>query len=116
MDTKQLYAKNRTEWRSWLKKNHKKEKNIALVCYKKHTGKPSLTHRESMEEAICFGWIDTTIKRLDDEKYIRNFARRSKNSKWSRATLGYAKELIKKKKMSLEGIRFYKEGYCSEER
>ncbi|MDP3882138.1 MAG: YdeI/OmpD-associated family protein [Nanoarchaeota archaeon] len=105
-----FYARDVQEWRKWLSKNHTKEKKIGLICYKKHTGKPSLSHQEAMHEAICFGWIDTTIKRLDDEKYVRYFARRSKNSKWSDATLGYAKRLIKEKRMAPEGLKWYKEG------
>jgi len=109
-DTKLIYAENAKEWRAWLAKNHNKEKKIGLIKYKKHTGKPSLTHKESMDEAICFGWIDTTIKRLDEDRYIRHFARRSKNSRWSYATLGYAKRLIKEKKMTPAGLHFYKEG------
>ena len=63
-----------------------------------------------MEEAICFGWIDTTIKKLDHEKYLRCFVRRNDKSKWSKNTLRYARELIRNGKMSNEGIRRYKEG------
>lgn len=107
---KTVYAKNKDEWRAWLEKNHLKETKIALIKYKKHTGKPSLTHKESMDEAICFGWIDTTIKRLDEDRYMRRFARRNKNSKWSDATLGYAKRLIAEGKMSPYGLQMYKEG------
>ena len=110
MSTKTFYAKSRKEWREWLRKNHKKEKKVFLLKYKKHTKKPSLSHKESMEEAICYGWIDTTIKRLDDQRYIRCFARRNKNSRWSNATLGYARNLIKKRKMSKFGLEMYKQG------
>ncbi len=109
-EVKNIYFNNRNEWRKWLEKNHKKEKKINLIKYKKHTGKPSLSHKESMEEAICSGWIDTTVKKLDEDRYRRTFVRRSKNSRWSSATLGYAKQLIKEGKMSPEGLRFYKEG------
>lgn len=109
-EEKTFYARNREEWRSWLKKNHEKETHVALLKYKKHTGKPSLSHKESMEEAICFGWIDTTIKRLDDERYIRRFARRGDKSRWSSATLGYARALIAQKKMSPFGLARYHEG------
>ncbi|MSS75079.1 hypothetical protein EXS73_02610 [Candidatus Pacearchaeota archaeon] len=49
------------EWRAWLHKNHLTEKKIALISYKKHTGKPSISHQEAMHEAICFDWIDTTL-------------------------------------------------------
>ena len=69
----ECYAGTREEWREWLRKNHKKERRVYLISYKKHTGKSSVSHREALEEAICFGWIDTTVKRLDDEKYKRTF-------------------------------------------
>jgi uncharacterized protein YdeI (YjbR/CyaY-like superfamily) len=107
---KTIYAKTREEWRAWLQKNHEKESKVSLIRYKKHTGKPSPTHMEAMKEAISFGWIDTTIKRLDDERYIINFAKRNKNSKWSNNTLSYAKELKKQGKMSPAGLEAYKNG------
>jgi uncharacterized protein YdeI (YjbR/CyaY-like superfamily) len=107
---KTVYAKTREEWRAWLQKNHEKESKISLIRYKKHTGKPSPTHMDAMKEAISFGWIDTTIKRLDNEKYIINFAKRNKNSKWSNNTLSYAKELVKQGKMSPAGLEAYKHG------
>lgn len=107
---KTFYAKTRDDWRKWLKKNHEKEKKIGLIRYKKHTGKPSPSHKEAMDEAICFGWIDTTVNRLDDEKYIINFAKRNINSKWSYKTLSYAKEMKKQGKMSPAGLSAYKHG------
>ena len=91
---KTIYAKNRKQWGAWLRKNHKKENKVNLIKYKKHTGKPSLTPKEAMEEAICFGWIDTTVNRLDEERYMQRFSKRSKNSRWSKNTLSYAKKLI----------------------
>ena len=107
---KTVYAKTKEEWRAWLQKNHEKESKIGLIRYKKHTKKPSPTHMDAMKEAISFGWIDTTIKRLDDEKYIINFAKRNKNSKWSNNTLSYAKELVKQGKMSPAGLEAYQQG------
>ena len=98
------------DFRKWLTENHDKENKVSLVVYKKHTGKSSPSHRELMEEAICFGWIDTTVKRFDENKYIRNFSKRNKNSKWSDNTQKYAKELIKQKRMTPTGLKFYKEG------
>jgi uncharacterized protein YdeI (YjbR/CyaY-like superfamily) len=107
---KQVYFSTRTAWRNWLKKNYLSKRKIAVIVYKKHTGKHSPNHRELMEEAICFGWIDTTIKRLDHKKYLRYFVRRNNNGKWSKNTLRYAGDLMKKGKMSAEGIKRYKEG------
>ena len=105
-----VHAPDRKSWRAWLAKNHDKENKVGLISHKRHTGKPALTHKESMEEAICFGWIDTTIKRLDEERFIRYFSKRSKNSKWSMATLSYGKDLIKRKLMTPIGLQYYKEG------
>lgn len=108
MKTITLFTRN--EFRNWLEKNHVTENKVSVVLYKKHTGELSPSHKELMEEAICFGWIDTTIKRLDDERYVRNFCKRNRNSKWSDNTLSYAKELIKLKKMTPVGSKYYKEG------
>lgn len=105
-----FYPKNVKAWRVWLAKNHLKEKSVSLIRYKKHTGKPSLTHLEAMHEAICFGWIDTTVNRIDDEKYAINFVRRTDKSRWSNNTLSYAKKMIEEGRMSPEGIKRYKEG------
>lgn len=105
-----IYPKTLSDWRRWLKKNHLKENKVAVIRYKKHTGKNSPNHMELMHEAICFGWIDTTIKRLDDEKYLINFSRRNDKSKWSENTLGYAKKLLKEGRMSVEGIKHYQAG------
>jgi len=107
---KTITAFTREDFRKWLEKNHDREGKVSVVLYKKHTGKKSPSHRELMEEAICFGWIDTTIKRLDEEKYVRNFSKRNKNSKWSDNTQKYAKELIKQKRMTPAGLNFFKEG------
>ncbi len=108
--TKTFYPRSREEWRNWLKKNHLKENKIAAIRYKKHTNKPSPSHRELMHDAICFGWIDTTVKRLDDDKYIVFFARRNDKSRWSSNTLRYAEQMIKENKMSPEGLKRYQEG------
>ena len=98
------------DFRKWLERNHDKVDKIGLVLHKKHTGKDSPSHMDLMHEAICFGWIDTTIKKLDEDKYIRYFSRRSENSKWSYNTLRYGKQLIKEKRMTPHGLKFYKEG------
>ena len=95
------------EFRAWLKKNHKKESKVAVVVHKRHTGKPAPTHRELIEEAICFGWIDTTIKRLDDATFVRHFSKRNSKSTWSDNTLSYAARLVKERRMSPQGIHFY---------
>ena len=107
---KKITAFDRMDFRRWLINNHDKEDKVSVIVYKKHTGKSSPSHRELMEEAICFGWIDTIIRKLDENRYIRTFSRRNKNSKWSNNTIKYAKDLIKRGKMTPEGLKFYKEG------
>ena len=110
MEHHELIAYTTSDFQKWLKKHHKKEKKVAVILYKRHTKNPAPTHRELMEEAICFGWIDTTIKRRDDDTYIRYFARRNNNSTWSDNTRSYAKQLIKDKRMTPEGMKYYKLG------
>lgn len=108
MKTVTVFTKE--DFRKWLKVHHKKETKVGVVVYKKHTGKPFPTHRELIDEAICYGWIDTTIRRIDDDTFMRSFSKRNKNSTWSDNTLGYARELIKQKRMRAEGMKYYEFG------
>ncbi len=101
---KTYYAKNSKEWRMWLRKNHKNEKELWLVFYKKHTGKPSITYKEALEEALCFGWVDGLKKRIDDEKYTYKFTPRKEKSKWSPYNIQLAEQLIKEKRMTKAGL------------
>jgi uncharacterized protein YdeI (YjbR/CyaY-like superfamily) len=98
------------DFQKWLRESHKKEDRVAVIIYKKHTGKSAPTHRELVEQAICYGWIDTTIKRLDDDRFIRHFSKRTKNSSWSRNTLSYAQKLVKEGRMQEQGLHFYELG------
>ena len=110
MKIKNITAFDRDDFRRWLVKNHNKETRVAIILYKRHTNKPAPTHRELMEEAICFGWIDTTVKRLDDDRYIRTFCARNRNSRWSNNTLSYAEQLIKNGLMMPNGMKYYELG------
>jgi uncharacterized protein YdeI (YjbR/CyaY-like superfamily) len=107
---KTFLAKDLEHWRKWLEKNHLKEDRVFLIKYKKHTGKTIIHNRDSMKTAICFGWIDTTAKRVDEDKWGITYVKRTKNSKWSKNTLSYGKELLKKGLLSPFGIKMYKEG------
>lgn len=106
----QIIVETRAEWRAWLRKNHRKEKKVQLISYKRHTGRPFLTHRAQMEEAICFGWIDLTLRRIDEDTYARTFMRRTPKGSWSRNTLRYAEEMIAQKKMAKYGLEMYTAG------
>ena len=79
----QVYLKSREEWRDWLRLHHDTSSGIWLVCYKKHTGKSSLEYDAIVEEALCFGWIDSIIKGIDDERYLRKLTPRKPQSRWS---------------------------------
>ena len=101
---------NLEQWRQWLSRNHDKETFVWQVKYKKHTGKTSPSHRDSMDEAICFGWIDSIIKKIDEEKYAVKFVKRNRKSRWSKATASHAQRMIKEKRMTPAGMLRYKEG------
>jgi uncharacterized protein YdeI (YjbR/CyaY-like superfamily) len=110
MDMPEIQVFSAEDFRAWLKKNHAKESKVRLIIHKKHTGKTSPSHRHLIEEAICWGWIDTTIKRIDEDTFSRNFSKRNENSKWSDNTLSYARALVKAGRMQEQGMHFYKKG------
>lgn len=110
METPTITAYDVKDFRAWLKKHHATEKKVVILLHKRHTGTTAPRHRELLEEAICFGWIDTTVHRIDDDIYARKFVRRNENSRWSDNTLRYAKQLIADGRMTPEGLRFYHEG------
>jgi uncharacterized protein YdeI (YjbR/CyaY-like superfamily) len=80
---KTFTAKNVDQWRKWLAENHDRESEVWLVCYKQHTGRTSIAYADALDEALCFGWIDSLVKRLDDDRYARKFTPRKPDSKWS---------------------------------
>jgi uncharacterized protein YdeI (YjbR/CyaY-like superfamily) len=82
---KTLYASNRVDWRKWLKKNYKTEKEIWLVYYKKTSGKPRIEYNDAVEEALCFGWIDSTVKKIDDERFAQRFSPRNPKTGYSQS-------------------------------
>lgn len=81
--TKTLYVPTRPEWRAWLAAHHEEEAEIWLVSYRKHTGRPSVPYNDAVEEALCFGWIDSTRKGLDGERYAQRFTPRRAGSSYS---------------------------------
>ena len=81
MDTV-LSFKVREDWRNWLEKNYDKESHIWLALFKKGSGKKGITLEESVEEAMCFGWIDGKLKKFDDDRFILRFSPRKANSDW----------------------------------
>ena len=78
-----LDVQNRQEWRKWLKGHYDSKSEIWLVFHKRHTGITTISYNDAVEEALCFGWIDSLIRRLDDARYARKFTPRKAGSKWS---------------------------------
>jgi uncharacterized protein YdeI (YjbR/CyaY-like superfamily) len=80
---KQFYAKDRKTWRKWLEKNHTTEANVWLIIYHKKSKTPSVYYDEAVEEALCFGWIDSKPNKRDEESFILFFSQRKPKSNWS---------------------------------
>ena len=78
-----LCVRTRAQWHAWLKKHHASVAEIWLVFHKQHTGKKNIGYEAAVEEALCFGWIDSLVRRLDDERYARKFTPRKPDSRWS---------------------------------
>lgn len=105
---KTFYPKTRVQWRNWLSKNYDKEKEIWLVCYKKATGKSTVSYNDSVEEALCFGWIDNFEKGIDLERYAIRFTPRRIGSNWSQTNIKRVEKLIKEGKMTPVGLAKYR--------
>jgi uncharacterized protein YdeI (YjbR/CyaY-like superfamily) len=101
---KVLELKDRQAWREWLKANHDREDEIWLIYYKKATGIPSLDYHDTLDEALCYGWVDSLIKKIDEQKYARKFTPRRKDSKWSLVNKKRAEQLIRDRLMTEHGL------------
>jgi uncharacterized protein YdeI (YjbR/CyaY-like superfamily) len=98
------YFATSADWRKWLKTNHDNSRGIWFTFFKKHTGKKSISYNEAVEEALCYGWIDSIIKRLDDEKYLQKFTPRTNSKKWSTSNIERMRALIKNKRITKYGL------------
>jgi len=98
-----LYVTNGREWRDWLKRHYKSEKEVWLVYYKKHTGEPRIPYNDAVEEALCFGWIDSTVKRVDEDRYAQRFSLRNPKSPYSQANKERLRWLVKQGKV-VDGV------------
>ncbi|MDY6965323.1 MAG: YdeI/OmpD-associated family protein [Halobacteriota archaeon] len=95
---------DREEWRNWLEEHHETEDEIWLIYYKKHTGKPRIPYDDAVEEAICFGWIDGIVKKIDEEKYAQRYTPRRKKSVWSDLNKIRARKMIESGRMTSAGL------------
>jgi uncharacterized protein YdeI (YjbR/CyaY-like superfamily) len=101
---KTLYVTNRKQWRSWLAKNHNKEKEIWLIYFKKSSGKKRIPYNDAVEEALCYGWIDSILKGIDEEKFAQRFTPRTSKSNLSEMNKERIRLLVKQKKMKSVGL------------
>jgi uncharacterized protein YdeI (YjbR/CyaY-like superfamily) len=102
---KTLYVTNKKQWRSWLAKHNIKEKEIWLIYYRKSSGKPRISYNDAVEEALCYGWIDSTRKGINSEKFAQRFSPRKPTSTLSESNKERIHKLIKQKKMTVAGLK-----------
>jgi uncharacterized protein YdeI (YjbR/CyaY-like superfamily) len=102
---KTFYAESKSAFRNWLIENHRTETNLWLIIYKKDSGTPSITYDQAVDEAICFGWIDSTINKRDDESFYQYFAKRKPKSSWSRVNKLKVEKLISEGLMTESGLK-----------
>lgn len=96
---------SKEDWRNWLKRNHLIEDSIWLILYKKNAANSNLNWSEAVDEALCFGWIDSTKKTIDGEKYMQYFCKRKSKSNWSKVNKEKVKVLIEQGLMEEEGYK-----------
>lgn len=99
-----ICASNRKVWREWLEKHHRTSFGVWLIYYKVRSSKPSVQYCEAVKEALCFGWIDSKVKSLDEERYQQIFTPRKPKSVWSKLNKQYIEELIEQGLMTEAGL------------
>jgi uncharacterized protein YdeI (YjbR/CyaY-like superfamily) len=100
----ELHFTDRKEWHRWLAENCNVKTGVWLVFYKKNTSVTNISYDDAVEEALCFGWIDSIIKRIDENKFARKFTRRKPKSKWSKSNRERAERMIKEGRMTEYGL------------
>jgi uncharacterized protein YdeI (YjbR/CyaY-like superfamily) len=101
---KTLLVTSREEWRAWLTEHHQSETEVWLIYYKKHTGRPPIPYDHAVEEALCFGWIDSIVKRIDDEQVAQKFTPRRDHTRWSELNKRRLRKLIREGRMTEAGL------------
>ena len=101
---KTLYVTSRDEWRDWLSKHGQSKTEVWLIYYKKDSGRPRIPYDDAVEEALCFGWIDSIVKRIDDEKFAQKFTPRRDGSRWSALNTRRVHKMIHDGRMTDAGL------------
>ena len=102
--TQTLYVHRVADWRAWLRKHHKTSREIWLIYYRKSSGKPRISYNDSVEEALCFGWIDSIQKKIDDDRLAQRFTPRRPGSKTSEMNKARARRLVRERRMTPAGL------------
>jgi len=104
-ETGTFYPSDRQQWRAWLQENHDKQQSVWLVYYRIKSGIPTISWSEAVDEALCFGWIDSTKKTIDNEQFIQFFSRRKATSTWSKVNKEKVQRLIAEGSMTAMGLK-----------
>src|SRR5213595_1639331 len=99
-----LYVKDRRQWRAWLARHHKTAPEIWLIYYKKHSGRPRISYSDAVEEALCYGWIDSITKPVDEDRWAQRFSPRRPSSRLSEMNRERVRRLIKARRMTKAGL------------
>ena len=97
--------RNRAHWRNWLENNHARANEVWLVFVKQHTGRANVSYNDAVEEALCFGWIDSVKRSIDDDHYMHRFTPRKSNSRWSKSNKVRAERMLEAGRMAPAGKR-----------
>ena len=104
-NAEEYYPKNKADWRAWLELNHQEKDAVWVIFYKVKSPKHNLSWSDSVDEALCFGWIDSTKRALDDERFIQYFSKRKAKSNWSKINKDKVKVLIEQNLMKEAGYK-----------
>lgn len=104
-ETETFYPKSRQEWRDWLQENHSIKQSIWIIYYKKKSNAPTVAYSDAVDEALCFGWIDSKQMPLDEEKFMQFFSRRKPKSVWSKINKEKIDKLISQGLMTEAGFK-----------
>jgi len=99
-----LFVETATEWQAWLEEHHLAEKEVWLIFFKTHTGRPCIRYEDALDEALCYGWIDSLIQKIDDDRYARKFTPRTNTANWSEVNMRKVARLIRAGRMQPAGL------------
>lgn len=103
-DKPERFFASREAWRAWLAEHGQQEGAFWMLFHKKHTGEPCITYDDALDEALCFGWIDSLIRRIDDNRYVRLFSPRRPGSPWSTINRRRVAKLVQERRMTPAGM------------